>query len=221
MKPGGDRVIEFFYDFISPNVYLAWTQLGSLAERYAYRIQPVAVLFAGFLKQYGQLGPAEVSPKWAWMVRNNLRKAAQSGVPLNPPRHHPFNPLLALRVACVSGLDEHRLIDHVLRAVWVDGLHVSDADVLKRVLDGAGFDGARLIDQAGSPAVKETLRRHTADGLSRGVFGVPTMCVGDELFGGYDDFYFLEQALAGHDLLDPDRVHDWMRSVNPSAIRLR
>ncbi len=221
MPSAKHRVIEFFYDFISPNVYLAWTQLGALAARYEYRIQPVAILFAGLLKTHGQLGPAEVPAKWAWMVRNNLRKARRLGVPLNPPRHHPFNPLLALRVACVPGVDQPRLIDRVLRAVWVEGLHVSDAEVLKGVLDRGEFDGARLIGQASLPAGKQALRRQTDDALRRGVFGVPTMCVGDALFWGFDDFEFLEAALAGRDPLDADRVEEWMRSATPSARRPR
>ncbi|MDH3638248.1 MAG: 2-hydroxychromene-2-carboxylate isomerase, partial [Gammaproteobacteria bacterium] len=194
MKPAGDRVIEFFYDFISPNVYLVWTQLEALAERYDYRIQPVPVLFAGFLKKYGQLGPAEVLPKNEWMVRNNLRKAALLGVPLNPPPYHPFNPLLALRVACLPGLDQHCLIGHVLRAVWVDRQYISDPGVFERVLSEAGFDGARLIELAGLAAAREALKRHTDDAINRGVFGVPTMGVGDELFWGYDDLNFLERT---------------------------
>ncbi len=217
----GDRVIEFFYDFISPNVYLAWTRLVPLAAQYGYRITPVAVLFAGILKKYGQLGPAEVVPKAQWMARNILRKAALTGTPLNPPRHHPFNPLLPLRVACAAGPDERRLIGPILRAVWVERVHVSEADVLRRVIDRAGFAGAALLARAATPEARQTLRRRTEEAIERGVFGVPTMCVADEVFWGYDDLVFLEQLLAGRDPLDRVRYAEWLASVTPSATRTR
>ena len=90
--------IRFYFDYISSNAYLAWTQLFALAEKYGAEVEPVPVLFAGLLKAHGQLGPAEVPAKALWMARNNLRKAARLALPLNPPAFHPFNPLLALRV---------------------------------------------------------------------------------------------------------------------------
>jgi len=90
------EAVRFYFDFVSPNAYLAWTQLPALAAQYGTAIEPVPVLFAGLLEAHGQLGPAEMPAKTRWMVRNNLRKAARLGVALNPPAFHPFNPLLAL-----------------------------------------------------------------------------------------------------------------------------
>ncbi len=77
------RVIRFYFDYISPNAYLAWTQLPALAERNGCRIDPVPVLFAGLLEAHRQLGPAEVRPKMQWMWKNIVRKAALIDVPLN------------------------------------------------------------------------------------------------------------------------------------------
>src|SRR5215468_9222768 len=91
--------VRFYFDYISSNAYLAWTQLPRLAERHGAAIEPVPVLFAGFLEAFGQLGPAEVPPKSLWMGKNNLRKAVLLGVPLHRPAFHPFNPLLALRAS--------------------------------------------------------------------------------------------------------------------------
>src|SRR5215831_9421049 len=90
--------IQFYFDYESPNAYLAWTQLPKLADRYGFTVEPVPVLYAALLDAHGQLGPAEVSAKGRWMSRNLLRKALLLAVPLNPPAFLPFNPLLALRV---------------------------------------------------------------------------------------------------------------------------
>ena len=78
-------VIRFYFDYISPNAYLAWTQLPALAARNGCVIEPVPVLFAGLLEAHRQLGPAEVLPKMRWMWKNVLRKAAVLSVPLNAP----------------------------------------------------------------------------------------------------------------------------------------
>jgi 2-hydroxychromene-2-carboxylate isomerase len=67
---------RFYFDYVSPNAYLAWRQLRAIAERHGVAIEPVPVLFAGLLEAHGQLGPAEVPAKMGWMVKNNLRKAA-------------------------------------------------------------------------------------------------------------------------------------------------
>ena len=215
--------IRFYFDPISPNAYLAWTQLPSLADKHGFAIEPVPVLFAGLLEAYGQLGPAEVQPKIRWMWKNNLRKAALLRVPLNPPAFHPFNPLLALRVSSLplAPVPRRALIGVLLEAVWVRGLHVSEPAVVARLGDEIGLDGAALVAQAGEADNKARLRAQTDDAISRGVFGVPTMEVGGELFWGFDDLPYLEPLLAGRDLLDAAEWRKWEAGPRPSATRDR
>ncbi len=215
--------IRFYFDYISPNAYLAWTQLPALAERHGVTIEPVPVLFAGLLEAHGQLGPAEIPAKIRWMSRNNLRKAARLGVALNPPPFHPFNPLAALRVSSLSLEPAERtaLIGALFQAVWVRGLHVAEPAVVAEVANGIGLPGAALVARAGEPATKASLRRQTDDAIARGVFGVPTMALGGELFWGYDDFPHLALCLAGDDPLDPVTWQAWAVPARPSAVRRR
>ena len=195
--------IRFFFDYISTNAYIAWHALPEMAARHGASIEPVPVLFAGLLESTGLLGPAEVPIKARWMWRNNLRKAARLDLPLNPPRFHPFNPLLALRISSLPMSDEERarLITGLFAAVWVHGQHVSEPEVVARVANEAGLDGGRLVAEAQEPEAKARLRRQTDDAIAAGVFGVPSMGVGDEVFWGYDDFPYLDTFLAGDDPL--------------------
>ncbi len=216
--------IRFFFDTISSNAYLAWVELPKLAARYGAEIEPVPVLFAALLEAHGQLGPAEIRPKALWMLKDNLRKAALLGVPLNPPAHHPFNPLLALRASGVPKDEAQRnaLITGLFEAVWVHGQHVSEAGVVEQVGNAAGLDGARLVAEAQTPESKARLREQTEDAIASGVFSVPTMIVGDELFWGYDDFPHLELLLAGKDPLAAREREKWQRSTpTPSSVRRR
>jgi 2-hydroxychromene-2-carboxylate isomerase len=217
------RTLRFYFDYVSPNAYLAWTQLPALAKRHDVVVEPVPVLFAGLLEAHGQLGPAEVPAKMRWMSKNNLRKAARLGVALNPPAFHPFNPLLALRVSSLvlEAAQRHALIDALFRAVWVRALHVSEPAVVETLVDEIGLPGAAIVTEAQSPDGKARLRRQTDDAISRGVFGVPTMELGTELFWGYDDFPQLESCLAGTDPLDASAWQQWLVAAQPSAVRTR
>ena len=216
--------IRFYFDFISSNAYLAWNPVAELAERHGARVEPVPVLFAGLLEAHGQLGPAEVRAKAWWMAKNNLRKAALLGVPLEPPSFHPFNPLLALRVSSLSTPDENRceLIQLLFEAVWVRGLHVSEPPVVEDLAAKAGLPGAELVAEAQRPEAKARLRKQTDDAIAAGVFGVPSMLVGGELFWGYDDLPYLELLLRGEDPLDARAVEKWLSAPRrPSAVRRR
>ena len=215
--------VRFYFDYISSNAYLAWTQLPALAARYGATIDPVPVLFAGLLEAHGQLGPAEIPAKSLWMAKNNARKAAVLSVPLNPPAFHPFNPLLALRASSLAlePAARNALIGALFEAVWVRALHVSEPAVLERIGDEVGVGGAALVAQAQQPEAKASLRRQTDDAIARGVFGVPSMLVGDELFWGYDDFPYVELALAGRDPLDAAQWRQWSGASWPSAMRRR
>ena len=215
--------IRFYFDYESPNAYLAWIQLPKVAQRYGFTVESVPVLYAALLDAHGQLGPGELPAKGRWMVKNILRKAALLGVPLNPPAFLPFNPLLALRMTVLplEATERHALIDALFRAVWVRGLHVSDAAVVEGVANEIGLPGAALVARAQMPEVKQQLRLQTDEAIAGGVFGVPSMEVGDEVFWGYDDLPYLELLLAGKDPLDATEWQKWSRPVRPSSVRRR
>ena len=217
------RTIRFLFDYISSNAYLAWAELPKLAARYGCAVEPVPVLFAGLLEAHGQLGPAEVRPKAYWMFKNNLRKAALLGLPLRPPRFHPFNPLLPLRISSLPLPDAERraLITALFDAVWARELHASEPAVVAALADELGLPGAALVEEAQAPEAKARLRRQTDEAIAAGVFGVPTFLAGGELFWGYDDLPWLERFLGGSDPLDQTELARWVRPVTASAVRRR
>lgn len=197
------RQVDFYFDYISHNAYLAWHQLPAMVARHGYQLRAVPVLFAGFLKTYGQLGPAEIAPKLHWMNRDNLRKASLLGVPFNAPFKHPFNPLFALRLTAqdMSESQRHALTGRLLRGVWVDALDPEDPAAVADYLALHEGSSAEFLAGASTPAAKARLRANTEEAIARGAFGVPTMLVGDAVFWGNDDLPMLERHLAGADPL--------------------
>ena len=214
--------LRFYFDYISTNAYLAWLQMPTLARRYGLLVEPVPVLFAGLLEAHGTTGPAETPAKSIWMFKNNLRKAALLGVPLNSPAYHPFNPLLALRATTAArDADEcDAFVTRLFEAVWVRGEHVSEPAIVEQAARDVGLDGAAIVAAASTPEIKAELRRQTDDAIARGVFGVPAMEANGEIFWGYDDLPYLELFLAGD---DPLARTVWGRAdvqaPRPSAMR--
>jgi len=203
--------IRFLFDYLSPYAYIAWTQVHALAERHGRAVEPVPVLFAALLGAHGHKGPAEIPPKRVYVMKHTLRLAHRLGLPLAPPPGHPFNPLLALRASSLPMEPEQRraLIDRLFAATWGGGPGVEDPAVVSRLASQAGLDGDWVIEQAGSAEAKARLRAQTDAALAAGVFGVPTLLVGGELFWGYDAFPDVESHLLGHDPIDMAQLARW------------
>jgi len=172
---------DWYFDFVSPFAYLQCEQLPVLETRLRIHYRPV--LFAGLLKAHGHKGPAEIPAKRRFTYRFVVWQARKLGIPLKFPAAHPFNPLPLLRLAIAADC-EPDAVRRIFRFVWRDGrlgdLPIEWAELMSEL---ALPDAQTRID---TPEVKDALRRNTDDAIARGVFGVPTLAIREELFWGAD-----------------------------------
>ena len=173
--------VSWVFDVISPFSYLAFPRLTELPPH--AQLQCVPVLFAALLEHFGQLGPAEIPSKRRFTYRFVLWRARRLGIPLRMPAAHPFNPLAALRLIIAAGSDR-RAAGTVLDAVFRDGRDLTDPAVIADLAGvlGVADPAAALSD----PQIKQRLRDNTEWARSRGIFGVPTLVIGEEFFWGHD-----------------------------------
>ena len=82
-----------------------------------------------------------------------------------------------------------------LEGLWEEGLKLDDPEVLARRMEAAGLNSASLLAAAQTDRVKLKLADNTAAAVARGVFGVPTFFVGDEMFFGKDRLGQVEEAV--------------------------
>ncbi|WP_331252706.1 DsbA family protein [Ruegeria lacuscaerulensis] len=80
-------------------------------------------------------------------------------------------------------------------AMWEKGLKMDDPDVFVSAMNDAGLDGQNLLERANEDAVKERLKNNTSAAVERGVFGIPTFFVGEEMFFGKDRLDLVEREL--------------------------
>lgn len=188
--------ITFYFDPLSPYAYLAFERLPQVLAGRSYVVEHRPVLFAGHLKHWGQLGPAEIAPKREWTFRQIAWLAHHHGVPLQMPALHPFNPLPLLRLLLATAADgqPNRLAcEAVLRHVWRGGADPTEPQRLAEL--------ARQLQPVRDPQgddVKQQLRSNTEDAIARGVFGVPTFELPDgKRFWGHDSLEMLAACLGG------------------------
>lgn len=186
---------DFFYDLGSPYSYLASTQLAGIQQRTGAKARLLPITLGGLRKATGHQMPPPQQLKY--MSEDTARWARQYGVPMQIPRAFPVSTIRALR-ACIAA-DQQGQGDEAMHALfrtyWGDGNDISDANVIETALVAAGLDGKALVARTDEQEVKDALRKNTDLALSRGVFGVPTIFIGERSFWGNDRLHFVEAEL--------------------------
>ncbi|SIR43731.1 2-hydroxychromene-2-carboxylate isomerase [Pseudacidovorax sp. RU35E] len=191
--------VECFFDFGSPAAYLAWMQLPHVCADTGAELVWRPMLLGGVFQATGNRSPAEVPAKGRYMREDLQRFARRAGVPFEHNPHFPINTLTLMRGA--TAMQMHRperfqgYAQAVFEAMWAQPRNLGDAAELTAVLTAAGFNAAEFMTLLGRQDVKDQLKATTQEAVERGVFGAPTMFVGDQMFWGQDRLDFVRDAL--------------------------
>mgnify|MGYP004458215715 CR=1 FL=1 len=175
---------DFYFDPVSPFAFLMWKRLRE--DDFGLEISPVPVLLGALLNHWGLIGPAEVPPKRVQTYRMCQWLAARNGIALRFPDAHPFRSVEALRL--LIALDARaNAVDTVFEAAFGKG---------RDLTDGGELGLSAVQDRIASADVKDGLRANTEAAIARGVFGVPTLAIGEDLFWGFDTLELVRDYLA-------------------------
>ena len=181
----------WYFDFISPFAYLQLARIRALDRRNA--VTPRPVVLAALLDHHGQLGPAEIGSKREFTYRMAQWLADSSAVELRFPPAHPFNPLASLRLATACG-STWEAVTRIFEHIWKQGRAADAPEALGELARELGI--ADVTAALSAPATKQQLRANTDEAIAHGVFGVPTVRFGGQLFWGCDATPMLEAAIA-------------------------
>ena len=182
--------IEFLYDFGSPNAYLvhrAIEDMGNVTFRY------IPVLLGGIFKATGNQSPMQayghipakrdydMLEMHRFMTRHDI-----NNFKMNP--NFPVNTLLLMRgaVAAEALGCAPDYIEAMMTGMWEQGLALADPEVWAAALAAAGLPVAELTAGAADADNKAKLVANTEAAVARGVFGIPSFFLGDELYFGKD-----------------------------------
>jgi 2-hydroxychromene-2-carboxylate isomerase len=193
------RTIDFYFDFPSPYSYLAHTQLpkiaaehGAMVAYHPFRILELMTIVGNRsttieCKNKGKYAGADLQ---RWTKRYNVDFARN-------PHSKSFDfaeldrgALVAIEDGCGA-----EYVTAVFAAVWAKPVDLSERTALIELLDRAGFDARQLIQRASHEDIVAKLEAETKAAAERGVFGAPTMFVGQQMFFGNDRLDFVAEAL--------------------------
>lgn len=202
---------RFFLGAMSPYSWLAAERI----ERLLPQAQWQGVLAGAIFKASGRVSWGLTEQRGDGIADCEARAAAHGLGPIRWPQPWPTSDLLVARamvyversgrapgeapassatVAGSGGLLKPFALT-AMRMAFLEGADLGDADAVVEAGRRTGIDVNDLRAALQAPDVKNALRRATDEALARGVFGVPTVVVGQHLFWGDDR---LEDASAAY-----------------------
>jgi 2-hydroxychromene-2-carboxylate isomerase len=184
----------FYFDLGSPFAYLTAERMHNVLPE-PVRWQPVSLGALFKLNGRSSWALAGTEQRQAGMVEVERRAALGGLAPLRWPDPWPGNYLMAMRAAVFAYQADrgHEFAMRGFRGAFQGGLDLSVPAHVLQVASDAGLDPRDVEEATQDPQIKLALREATDAAHSLGVFGVPTIAVGEELFWGDDR---LEDAAA-------------------------
>jgi 2-hydroxychromene-2-carboxylate isomerase len=216
VAPASLTSTTWYFDVISPFVYLALGEIEELAKSVAVEYRPI--LFAGLLQHWKHLGPAEIPSKRIHTYRLCVFEAQRRGFAFRFPPAHPFNPLKPLRLLTALKA-EPRAVRIVMDAIWRAGLDLATEAGWNATCSALGLDAAAAALLVEASETKARLRSNTDEAIAAKLFGVPTLRIGEEFFWGVDALAMARAYLEDPALFQSGELHR-VGTMGASALRV-
>jgi 2-hydroxychromene-2-carboxylate isomerase len=195
-------IIEFHFDFGSPNAYLSHLVIAGIEDRTGEKIQYVPVLLGGVFKATGNASPgvtmAGIRNKSEYQgieTTRFLKKHNITSFSSNP--FFPVNTLQIMRGAIFAqgqGYFE-QYVNEVYRHMWSEPKKMDETEIVISALNSSGLPGDEIMAGTQDPVVKQALIGNTERSVEMGSFGSPTFYVGNEIFFGKDKLVDVEDEI--------------------------
>lgn len=193
----------FYFDFGSPNAYLAWRVLPAIEDRTGVRFRKVPALLGGIFKATGNQSPmtafADIPLKLAYEHREIERFVAKHRLldfRMNP--YFPVNTLMLMRGAVAAEAEGvfDAYVATAFHHMWEAPKKMDDPQIFGDAFRASRLPIDRIADRAQNPAIKDRLIANTQAAIDHGVFGLPSFVVDGELYFGKDRLDEVERALS-------------------------
>jgi 2-hydroxychromene-2-carboxylate isomerase len=188
----------FFFGVMSPYSWFAAERLERLLPQARWRGVLAGVVF----KEHGRTSWG-LTERRADGIADCETRASEHGLgPIVWPDPWPTSDLLAGRAmafcerrdSCAAddapGSSGESLLERfslsAMRLAFLEGVDLAELDAVLEAGRRCGINDRELQQGIAEQAVKDELRAITTEAVGAGVFGVPTVLVGDELFWGDD-----------------------------------
>jgi 2-hydroxychromene-2-carboxylate isomerase len=214
--------MDYYFDFLSPYSYLSWQSHKNYLKKWQAQkieITYIPVTLATVIHFHETKGPAEIDSKRNYLFKDCLRYSQKYNIPFNPPRELPFNSLYALRCALIENAknNQFKIIDTLFCKGWEEGCDIGNPDVITKLLNEVGLDGADYITRVTDKEIRKALKKNVKQAQENDVFGLPTFICEDELFWGNDSIEDLNNFLLDQDILDKNKYRTFVENYGVSG----
>ena len=197
------KKIDFYFDFASPNAYLSHKVMQIIKEKHQVDLNYVPVLLGGIFKATNNKPPMEQF--FGVMNKNEYQSIEMQRFierhNIDSFQMNPYFPVISLQIirgAVAADMDGYleEYIDKILVHMWEEPKKMDDPEVIKAAFEESGFDSEKLMAQIQDPIIKAKLISNTEQAVERGVFGIPTFFIDDEIYFGKDTIWMIEEILS-------------------------
>lgn len=191
------RALDFYFDFMSPFAYLAFQKVPGLCRKFGLEFRPHVANLPRLKLLAGNTGPANVTiPLKLRYLRTDLdRWATIYDVPLVFPKSLASEALNKAFLFAADQGEGEAFIRAAWARVWGEGDDPADPALLDELAQRFGWNPSTLATWVASPESANSYDAETHAAHEAGVFGTPTMIIGDEIWWGNDRLAFMEEAL--------------------------
>ena len=191
--------LDFYFDFSSPYGYLAAERIDGLAAKHEREVTWRPMLLGAVFQKIGGSPLVNQPLKGPYSRHDMLRSARLHGIAFNVPDNFPVNSIAACRayywLAESDAGTAHDFALALYRGYFVDNRDLSQPETVVEAAQALGVDADALVAAVQDQAVKDRLRAENDAAIERGVFGSPTVFVGDEMFWGHDRLDMVDRWL--------------------------
>ena len=181
------KLIDFYFDFISPYSYLAFNKLKSLNKDNQININYKPILLGGLHNLGGITAPAFNERKMKNMKNDCELIATKNNIHFKWNTKFPINSLYLMRGYLLINDDlKEKYFDFCFNAYWKDNIDITDEKNISIILDNIGFNKKNFFDGIKDLKIKEKLKDLTKNAFDKDIFGAPTFVVNNKIFWGQD-----------------------------------
>ena len=181
------KLIDFYFDFISPYSYLAFNKLKSLNKDNQININYKPILLGGLHNLGGITAPAFNERKMKNMKNDCELIATKNNIHFKWNTKFPINSLYLMRGYLLINDDlKEKYFDFCFNAYWKDNIDITDEKNITIILDNIGFNKENFFDGIKDLKIKEKLKDLTKNAFDKDIFGAPTFVVNNKIFWGQD-----------------------------------
>ena len=180
-----NKLIDFYFDFISPYSYLAHKKIINLKKRNIFNYK--AILLGGLHNLGGITAPAFNERKMKNMKNDCILIAKKNGINFKWNEKFPINSLNLMRgFIFIDKNKKDKFFDTCFEAYWQNNIDISLEENVKRILFDCKIDENSFKSAIQNNEIKDELKNLTNLAFKKDIFGAPTFVVNNKIFWGQD-----------------------------------